>query len=183
MAWWDIDLTGLFNFPQADQGSALASCNDTSGAAHVFYIANNTIINGYFANSTWANQNITPATGPQPALSTALCAFFDINGGHVLYDALDNNNANAPHVHQLTGATWSDHDLTPNTTTVVGSGISSFLDTNGNAHVFYIGSSDLHVHMLSFNSGAWTDDDLTKLATGEAAIVRSEVDPDFGTGG
>ena len=56
MAWWDIDLTGLFNFPQADNSSALASCNDTSGAPHVFYITNKNILHGYFANSAWANR-------------------------------------------------------------------------------------------------------------------------------
>jgi len=166
MPWWDIDLTGLANFPEADQGSALASCNDVSGAPHLFYLANRKVIHGTLAKSALTAQTITPVNGPQVSPFTALCAFFDSYGGHVLYDALDNNGA--PHVHQLTGAAWSDQALIQDTTTnyaVSRSGISSFLDASGNAHVFYIGGGSQHVQMLSFNDGIWTTEDLTTLAS------------------
>ena len=166
MQWFDLDLTSLFNGPQADKGSALASFVDSDGVLHAFNIVSQQVYQWYFSNSTWADLRITPAAGPQVAVGTALCAFVDNYGDHVIYDAVDNN------VHQLSGS-WFDQDLTPNVPVGVGSGLSSFVDINGGAHVFYISSADEHVHQLSFNNGQWTDLDITKTANGQTAYSGS----------
>src|SRR5579863_6323853 len=123
MSWTDIDLTGAFNFPQADNGSALASSVNPYGAVYLFSIAGQKLNDGYYNGSVWATQVITPASGPQVSAGTALSAFFDGNGGHVFYDAVDLN------IHQLSGtiSAWSDQDLAPPAVQVsVGSGITSF---------------------------------------------------------
>jgi len=173
MPWWDLDLTNQFNLPQADKGSAPAGFFDSSsGAVRIFYIASKTIRHGYFAGSTWGNQNIS---GPGVAAGTALCAFADSVGNHIVYDAAVSRSL--PQVHQIlgtsSGATWVDQDLNPNAAVAVASGLSSFVDGNGGAHVFYIRSTDQHVHQLSYSNGAWTDQDLTSLAGGPSAVTPS----------
>ncbi len=186
MGWWDIDLTGLFNLPKAQgaiksgdrvsNDSALASCIDASGAAHVFYISDGKIVHGYFANSTLAYQTLTPAT---LAPGTALSALYDANGGHVFCQGIDSKGSLNWHLHQLTSAMWSDQDMTPGEGTVTpGAGISSFLDTAGTAHVFYVGGTDVNV--LSFNSGVWTNQDLTSQANaglGNAVLFATGPSP------
>jgi hypothetical protein len=161
--WWDLDLTSLFHGPQADKGSALASFFDSDSVLHAANIVSQHVDQWYLSSNTWAEQDLTAtAKGPQVAAGTALCAFADGQVNHVIYDALDKN------VHQLSGS-WTDQNLNANVPAAVGSGLSSFVDNNGDAHVFYITSAGQHVHQLTLNNAIWTDLDVTKTANGQTA--------------
>jgi hypothetical protein len=184
MQWWDIDLTGLFKGPQAAAGSALANCEDKSSAVHVFYIGPSQHVHQWlFTANSWAEQDVTNQAAPLPpettvpaaANGTAFSSFVDNFGAHALYVAVDNN---VNHVHELYLA-WGDQILSPTVQAQAGSGLCSFVDGNGGAHVFCI-TSDGHVHQLSFGSGIWTDLDVTTAANSKTTATSGSALASFG---
>jgi hypothetical protein len=164
--WWDLDLTALFSGSPVAAGSALGCIVDRTSVPHAFYISgpNRHVSQWYFVNDAWTPQDLTVLAAPTPpegavpsaSTETALSCFVDNYGVHVVYVGVDSGPS---HVHQLY-LSWMDQQLTTTVTVDPGSGLSSFVDASGGAHVLYI-SSDHHLHQLSFSGGAWTDLDLS----------------------
>jgi hypothetical protein len=117
-----------------------------------------------WVNQEWVNQDLTASNGGHVAVdATPLTSIADVMAESVYY--FDTNG----HVNQLFAHTgWTNEDLTTTAGATVTAytkclgWLTSISDGTGD-HVFYIGNTDLNVHMLYRNgsSTAWTDIKLT----------------------
>ncbi|HKF23372.1 MAG TPA: hypothetical protein VKE93_17500, partial [Candidatus Angelobacter sp.] len=201
-AWSNQDLTALTGNTLAASGSALAATPGVvNNNGHIIYLGTNAhVYQLWFKASTasWANQDLTAATGNTLAeTGSALAQFFDSFGGqHVVY--LGRNQ----HVYQLfwddaTGA-WSNQDLTAatgNTLAASGTALTAFLGrvfskNRDSEDIIYLGTNG-HVYQLWFNpsSASWTNQDLTSFPPTLGALAASGsaitgfVDPNILAGG
>ncbi|MGA8595259.1 MAG: hypothetical protein WB676_11005 [Bryobacteraceae bacterium] len=160
--WASDDVTAATNTPGAAYESGLTSFCDSSGDPNVFYTTGN--LNHIewliYAGGQWQSNDITGATnGPAAAFANALTSFFDSFGiGHVFY--LESSQ-NVRELYMVNGR-WFGNSLTADTDSPVAAsegGLTSFFDTYGIEHVFYIDISD-HVREL-YNNGQWQTNNLT----------------------
>jgi hypothetical protein len=138
-----------------------------AGAVHIDQLYYPYGTNGsLWVGQEWVNQDLTawPGGGGHTATGTTpLTSFADVMAESVYY--LDTNG----HVNQLFAHTgWTNQDLTTTAgatvtayTTCLG-WLTSISDETGD-HVFYVGNTDLNVHMLYRNgsSTAWADVNVT----------------------
>jgi len=82
--WHNQDITAAAGGALAASGTSLTSLADRIGE-HIFYQATNGSIYTLVVTSSWASEDLTLASEPQPALGTALSSFADSNGIHVYF--------------------------------------------------------------------------------------------------
>ncbi|MGA8029493.1 MAG: hypothetical protein WB992_20315 [Bryobacteraceae bacterium] len=115
---------------------------------------------------------------------SSVTTLFDANYNAVRTDYISTDL----HVHEmfLSGATWSDADLTGLAGGVAvssGTGLASTLDPVYNAVRDYYVGTDQHVHELFLNNGFWSDGDITTItgtsSLATAGALASVFDPTF----
>jgi hypothetical protein len=161
--------------PPTIPGSALTGFHDSFGIQHVFYFdAGLNVHELYNLNNRWWKNQLTGGTGAatdappaRDAYSVASC-FDKENVEHVFY--IDS----ASHVRELfNNGQWGTHDVTAQSETptgTVGSPLTSYCDTSGNANVFTVLSSTAlgNIEWFHVSSGPWVGFNPTAAAHGPA---------------
>jgi hypothetical protein len=169
-AWNITDLTAASAAPfNASSTSALTSFT-TAGPGHsVYYVDINQHLNELnFNGSAWHNGDLTSAssTTARPSSSTGLSSFTNAAGGISVYYVGSDQSL---YEMNFNGSSWHNGNLTAAGTgpsAALNSGITSFLAPSGGISVYYISSSDQHLHEMNFNTSSWHDGDLTNAGTG-----------------
>ena len=179
-SWYSTCVTCAAGAPAAAAGSALTSFIDYSAyITHVFYEGTNGNIYELYCScesstSVWHWDDPTSLAGGAPvaASGSALTSFIDGGVMHVFY--LGTNNK-VYELYWISGTTWHSDDPTSLAGAPVatsGSALTSFLDSSGFMHVFYLSSQN--VHELYWTGGStWHTDDANSEAGAPSTAVGS----------
>ena len=171
--WHHHDLTAAIGAPQAGSNAA-GYVFDAQSTQHVIYlgalIGSDThahVQELWWDTHGWHHHDLSAATGAPDAEVGPACYVFNAQGTqHVVYVDLSLE----AHVHELWWDTngWHHHDLSA-ATGAPSAGyapLSGYVfDAQGTQHVIYLGSADLHIHELWWDTHGWHHHDLT-VATG-----------------
>jgi hypothetical protein len=174
--------------PPTIPGSALTGFYDSFGIQHVFYFdAGLNVHELYNVNNRWWKNQLTGGTGAatdappaRDAYSVASC-FDKENVEHVFY--IDS----ASHVRELfNDGQWGTHDVTAQSETptgTVGSPLTSYCDSSGNANV--VTTPAPSIEWLHISGGRWQGLNLTADTNGPSPNfpnVLTSFQDTFGTG-
>ena len=158
--WETDDVTAATNSPGAGYESGLTSFCDSSGNPNLFYTRGslNHIEWLHLLNGRWSYVDLTTTTnGPTAAFANALTSFYDSYGiEHVFYF---DSGQNVRELYHKNGG-WFGNNLTAVTESPVATsegGLTSFFDSPGIEHVFYIDTEN-HLREL-YNNGKWWGND------------------------
>lgn len=186
--WVNNDLTSLSKGFVAAPGSALTGYLGSDHSIHVNFISTNRHVHELYHSprtNKWSDNDLTAfSKGTAPAPGSALIGY--LGSDHSIHVNFISTNQHVHELYLLPGAQWTDNDLTALSRGIaptVGSELTGYWGSDGSVHVNFF-SRDKHVHELYFNpGGGWSDNDLTSLSKGVAAIASSALAGYWGSDG